>query len=61
MPLYLPGLQIGLSCILKSRKVVTVGGKDAVRFLQSLMTNDIYKLDEQQLMYGAFLNAKVST
>ena len=43
---------------LSSRKLVQVEGKDASRFLQGILTNDINKLKQRSSMYASFLTAK---
>ena len=53
-------MTLGLSSVLSGRTFITVKGKDATRFLQALITNDIFALDERPLLYSAFLNAKVN-
>jgi folate-binding Fe-S cluster repair protein YgfZ len=46
--------------MLATRTAIQVSGNDAKRFLQSLTTNDLFLLDDTpQLLYTAFLNAKV--
>lgn len=43
---------------LPCRKLVQVNGKDASRFLQGILTNDINHLKERSSMYAGFLTAK---
>ncbi len=41
---------------LKNRSFICVSGEDRYEFLQGLITNDIYKLKEQPLIYSWFLS-----
>ena len=42
--------------ILKDREILEIQGVDCKKFLQSLITNDINKLDSSKLIYSALLN-----
>jgi len=42
---------------LKDRQIIEISGVDRTEFLQSLITNDIKLLENQELLYTAFLNA----
>ena len=43
---------------LLDRSVLEISGKDARRFLQGLVSNDIEKVSEERAIYGAFLTAQ---
>lgn len=43
---------------LPNRGTIRVGGEDASRFLQGLITNDITKLETQALLYACLLSAQ---
>jgi folate-binding protein YgfZ len=43
---------------LPNRGTIRVGGEDAAKFLQGLITNDIAKLDTEPLLYAALLSAQ---
>jgi folate-binding protein YgfZ len=44
--------------ILKDRAIIEISGNDRKNFLQGLITNDINKVSENNLLYTAMLNSK---
>jgi folate-binding protein YgfZ len=42
--------------LLSDRGILRVGGKDRFHFLQGLVTNDIYKLNQQKALYSLLLS-----
>ncbi len=44
--------------LLNDRKIIEISGQDRYKFLQGLITNDIYKSRSDNLIYSAMLNAK---
>ncbi|MBP7709529.1 MAG: folate-binding protein YgfZ [Rickettsiales bacterium] len=47
-----------MSNILKDRAIIEVAGDDRKKFLQGLITNDINKASEENLIYSAMLNSQ---
>lgn len=43
---------------LNTRKVIAITGEDKFSFLQKLITNNLQKLDNQQLIYSGLLNSQ---
>lgn len=41
---------------LSDKQIIEIQGKDAKKFLQGLITNDIYKIAENKMIYSAMLN-----
>ncbi len=48
----------GIGFIEQKRGLIEVSGKEAVQFLNGLITNDVAKLEESERMYAAFPNAQ---
>jgi folate-binding Fe-S cluster repair protein YgfZ len=46
---------------LKDRSILEITGADRKKFLQGLITNDINKATEKNLIYSAMLNAQVAS
>lgn len=47
-----------LENFLQSRSIIEVSGTESKKFLQGLITNDINKISDQNLIYSAMLNAR---
>jgi tRNA-modifying protein YgfZ len=47
-----------MSNILKDRAIIEISGDDRKKFLQGLLTNDINKASEKNLIYSAMLNSQ---
>ncbi len=47
-----------MSNILKDRAIIEIAGDDRKKFLQGLITNDINKASEKNLIYSAMLNSQ---
>ena len=43
---------------LKDRAIIEITGEDRKKFLQGLITNDIFKASDQNLIYSAMLSAQ---
>ena len=43
---------------LNTRKIIAITGEDKFSFLQKLITNNLQKLDNQQLVYAGLLNSQ---